>query len=249
MALTTKDRLFFRLQQLLGGLALPLVAPLYVLALKLWGYRIQHLAEGRRICRELFRSHAGPWIICANHLTMIDSLLVTHGLFSLPEHFFRYHRLPWNLPERDNFQKNPFLASFCYLAKCLPVHRGGSREEMLHVMAKCHHLLSEGQVLMIFPEGGRSRSGRIEKDNYAYGVGRLLTECPEARVMCVYLRGEHQDSYGFIPRRGESFYLAVRELPLARTAAGTLREQRRLAAAIIDQLAQMEEEYFALPGK
>ncbi len=98
---------------------------------------------------------------------------------SLGGHILRFRRVPWNLPERDNFQRNIFLAVLCYLAKCLPVNRGGSREELQRLLEKCRRVLDWGQSLLIFPEGGRSRTGRVDRENFSYGVGRFLDENPE----------------------------------------------------------------------
>ena len=62
-------------------------------------------------------------MICANHLTMIDSLILTYGLLSGQDHLRRYDRVPWNLPERANFQSHFILIFLCYLAKCIPISR------------------------------------------------------------------------------------------------------------------------------
>jgi 1-acyl-sn-glycerol-3-phosphate acyltransferase len=149
------------------------------------------------------------------------------------------------MPERKNFQKNPFLALLCYLAKCLPVDRGGCREELQRLLEKCRALLAGRNILMIFPEGGRSRTGRVEQDNYAYGVGRFLDEFDQCRVLLVYLRGDHQQSYGTIPCRGETFTMNVEAFDPRRTPGGGLRFQREYARQIIEKLVRMEEEWFA----
>lgn len=239
-----QQRFTVKIQYILGCLTGPLLAPLYILGLMMMGYRIGNLSQARNACRKHYREYPGPWIICANHLTMIDSLLLTYVMFSLGGHLRHYRKLPWNLPERDNFQVNPILRVLCYLAKCIPVNRGGDREEMKKVMEKCGYLLQTGQCLMIFPEGGRSRTGRVDTTNYAYGVGRLIVEHPRARVMCMYLRGGHQDSYSALPRWGERFYVKVEPLTVARENLSGLRQQRALAAQVIQKLANMEEEYF-----
>ncbi len=244
--MTKRAKLVFKFQYILGCLAAPILAPLYILGLKIMGYRIGNLLQTRKICQKLYRDHPGPWIICANHLTMIDSLLLTYAMFSLAGHLFHYRKLPWNLPERDNFQANPILALLCYLAKCIAVNRGGSREEMTKVMEKCGYLLDTGQCLMIFPEGGRSRTGRVDAVNYAYGVGRLIADYPQARIMCLYLRGDHQENYSALPRFREKFQVTVSPFTPLRENLSGLRQQRALAAQVIRKLAQMEEDYFAL---
>ena len=93
-----------RLQAALGMLAVGIVAPLYFLFLRWRGYRVRDLAATRRRWAELRREHPGPWLICGNHLTLIDSALITYALMSLGSHFTEFRAIPWNLPERANFQ-------------------------------------------------------------------------------------------------------------------------------------------------
>ena len=40
------------------------------------------------------------------------------------------------------------------------------------------YLLGRGQSVLIFPEGGRSRVGRVDTENFMYGVGRMMQESP-----------------------------------------------------------------------
>ena len=143
-------------------LTVAVVGPLYFLFLRCRGYRLRDLDATRRHWAELRRRHPGPWLICGNHLTLIDSMLLTYGLMSLSSHFKEFRALPWNLPERANFQKQLWKGLLCYLAKCIPVSRGGDREEMQTTLGKCNWVLQNNRVLMIFPEGGRSRAGRID---------------------------------------------------------------------------------------
>jgi len=239
------DNVALRWQAALGMMTLALVAPLYFLFLKWRGYRVRDLAATRRRWEELRREHPGPWLICGNHLTLIDSAIMTYALMSLGRHFTDWRALPWNLPERANFQRQCWKALLCYLAKCIPVRRGGNREEMQATMAKCHAVLKKRQTLMIFPEGGRSRSGRIDQENFSYGVGRFLQDHPTCRVLCVYLRGDGQRTYSDLPERGETFTIAIASLQPQRPEREGLRGQRELAGQIVARLAQMEEEYFA----
>jgi hypothetical protein len=229
----------------MGLLTVAVVGPLYFLFLRCRGYRLRDLDATRRHWAELRRRHPGPWLICGNHLTLIDSMLLTYGLMSLSSHFKEFRALPWNLPERANFQKQLWKGLLCYLAKCIPVSRGGDREEMQTTLGKCNWVLQNNRVLMIFPEGGRSRAGRIDQENFSYGIGRFLQDHPSCRVLCVYLRGDRQDAYSDLPARGESFTISIDVFEPRRPVKEGLRGQRELAGQIVSHLAQMEEEYFA----
>jgi hypothetical protein len=241
-----KSKLFLLLQNFLGRATIVFIAPLYFLIAKLLFYRVRNLQEIRRRCADEFESYKGPWIICANHLTMVDSFILSYATFSFVRHITGYKKLPWNLPERSNFQSNMILAVLCYFSKCIPIDRGGSREKMKNALDKCIYLLRHGHNIMIFPEGGRSRTGRVNKEGFSYGVGRFVKDVEECKVMCLYMRGDKQENYSSIPAWGEKFSVQVEVFTPVRTPDSGLRAQREYAAQIINRLAQMEEKYFAL---
>jgi 1-acyl-sn-glycerol-3-phosphate acyltransferase len=243
-----RDSFLLSLQYLLGRLAVVITVPFIFLAIRMRGYRIRDLGGVRSEVARLHGEHEGPWLICPNHLTMIDSVLISYGMASLSGHIGRFKRVPWNLPERDNFQSNLFLAVLCYLAKCLPVNRGGSREELQRLFDKCRSVLDWRQSLLVFPEGGRSRTGRVDRENFSYGVGRFLDECPGCRVMLIYLRGDGQETFGKMPRLGECFTMNVEVFDPGGVDGAGLRLQREYARRIVERLARMEEEYFASRG-
>jgi 1-acyl-sn-glycerol-3-phosphate acyltransferase len=94
---------------------------------------------------------------------------------------------------------------------------------------------------MIFPEGGRSRTGRVNRENFSYGVGRFVEECGRCRVMLIYLRGDGQDTYGTFPRFGERFTMVAEVFDPGRVDGGGLRLQREYARRIVERLAALEE--------
>lgn len=240
-----KERFYLNLQYILGRLAVFVMAPFVYLCVRLFGYRVRDMKKIRRECEALFKSHPGPWIVCANHLTNIDSVILTYAIAPMHRYMVQFRLLPWNLPERTNFQRNIFSTFFCYLAKCIPVNRGGEREEMKRVLEKCTHILAINQNLLIFPEGGRSRTGRINTQSFSYGVGRFISSNETCKVLCIYMRGDGQETYSNRPRFGERFSIAVDVLNPDKTGLNGLRAQRHYAEQIIKHLAQMEEKYFA----
>jgi len=236
---------FLQLQSMLGWLAIFIIGPLYFIALKAMGYRVRDLKRIRQEYSLELKRHQGPWIICANHLTMIDSAILVYATISLYAHLRHYRAIPWNLPEQDNFQRSILLSIFCYLGKCIPVNRGGDRAEMKKTLDKCAYILSRKQNLMIFPEGTRSRTGQVNTKDFSYGVGRFIKDVPDCKVMCLYLRGDHQDTYGTIPKFGERFTATISVFKPQRTELTGLRAQRCCAEQVIKHLAQMEEDYFS----
>ncbi|MCG6534395.1 MAG: 1-acyl-sn-glycerol-3-phosphate acyltransferase [Syntrophales bacterium LBB04] len=241
----SRERFYLYVQYLVGRLAVLAVAPFVYLSVRLFGYRVRDLKRVRRECRLLFKHHKGPWIICANHLTNIDSVILAYAIAPMHRYMTSFRLLPWNLPERANFQRNIFSTVMCYLTKCIPVSRGGEREEMKIVLEKCIYILERKQNLLIFPEGGRSRTGRVNTQSFSYGVGRFVNAVDNCKVLCVYMRGDSQKNYSTIPRLRERFSITVDVLDPEKTDQTGLRAQRHYAEQIIKHLAKMEESYFA----
>ena len=213
-----------------------------------FGYRIERLRELRAEYRRIRNESSAPLLICANHLTLIDSFLVAWALASFWRYSLDWSALPWNTPERENFAANWRSRVLVYLAKCIPISRGGTREETAEMIARVSHLLSRGETALIFPEGGRSRSGRIGPDEAAWGVGRIVAAVPGCRVLCVYLRGQSQTGFSAQPRKGERFDVRLACIEPKTDLRGA-RSWRDLVRQIVSQLARMEDEYFAEQGR
>ena len=207
-------------------------------------YRIRNAAELRSRYRTLVRESEGPVLICANHLTMIDSMLVAWALGGSWWWVFNYRRMPWNLPEYHNFAAHWHNRALAWLAKCIPVVRGGKRTEVSGVLKRIQHLLSKGETALIFAEGGRSRTGRVQLDAVADGVGRIMNSVRGCQALCVYLRGDSQQSWSTFPARGDSFYVDF-ELFNPDSEYSGLRRSRDFARQIVGRLASMEERYFS----
>ncbi|MDT8437341.1 MAG: lysophospholipid acyltransferase family protein, partial [Gemmatimonadota bacterium] len=226
----------------LGILWIPLAG--FILRVVL-GYRIHEVSDVRRRFRRLVTSTDAPVLICANHLTMIDSAIVAWALGGTWWYVPNYHRMPWNLPERRNFAHSALNRAGAWLVKCIPITRGGSRDGVTRSLRKVQHVLSRGESALVFPEGGRSRSGRVEPENVTYGVGRILDALPDCRTLCVYLRGDRQESWSALPRRGDWFRVQFELFQPCSDSPSGLRRARELARQIVRRLHEMEQEYFA----
>jgi hypothetical protein len=242
--LPVRDRRGLALQRAIGRLLSPVWVPATVALMRFgMGWRIEGMNAARREYRSLCSSGDGPLLVCANHLTMIDSALIAWALGSPGWFLARYATLPWNVPERRNFADSPVSRVLVYLMKCVPVTRGGNRGDVAGVLARLSYLLGRGETVLVFPEGGRSRSGRVELENATYGVGRLIGNLPRCRVLCVYLRGEHQDGFSDLPARGERFHVRFALLRPTSDLKG-MRRAADLARQVVGTLAELEQRYF-----
>lgn len=185
----------------------------------------------------------GPVMICANHLTMLDSALVALALGSPSWYWRHFSGFAWNVPERENFSAQRWKRWACYLLKCLPISRGSDRKNIAQTLNQLSHLVQHGHSVLIFPEGGRSRSGRINLDNPAHGIGRILGQAPHCQVLCLYIRGDRQESWSALPARAERFRILNRTIKPETNARG-LRASVELSRQILGTLAELETEYF-----
>lgn len=243
--LSYRARTSLAIQRWTGRLLAVFWIPLAAFVLRVvMGYRVRDVRELRRRYRDTVRASDTPVLICANHLTMIDSALVAWALGGSWWYVRHYQRMPWNLPERTNFAHNVVSRVAAWLVKCIPVTRGGRRELVAGAMEKIKYVLSRGETALVFPEGGRSRTGRVRPEEVTYGVGRILDAVPDCRTVLVYLRGDRQHGWSTVPPRGDRFTVDFRIVEPHAEGSG-LRRARDLARQIAENLARMEEEYFA----
>jgi 1-acyl-sn-glycerol-3-phosphate acyltransferase len=103
----------------------------------------------------------GPAIIAPNH-------------FSAMDHFFCgiYLRRRVQFMAKSQLFKRPLLEGILRIGGAFPVRRGKRDEESI---ATAKAILERGGAIVIYPEGGRSRSARIG-DRARPGIGRLALE-------------------------------------------------------------------------
>jgi len=202
--------------------------------------------KDRQHVREQFKKLTGargPLLICANHLTLIDSIILIWALAPLRWYFFNYRRFAWNLPAVENFSTKLGWRIVAYLGKCIPIDRAGSAQHHDLVLEKTRELLKRGQTVMIFPEGTRSRTGRVDVENVTYGIGKIIRGVPGCKVLCVYMRGDKQDTYTDFPHREDSFQITM-ELIEPESSKSGLRMIKDYSVQVIKKLKTLEDKHF-----
>jgi 1-acyl-sn-glycerol-3-phosphate acyltransferase len=238
-----RDKRILALQRRMSFLFFPIVAPtalLWLRVIKRLSVRDADIVRAR--FAKLVEAEPGPILICSNHLTLLDTIILVWALAPLHTYLWHYSRFAWSVPEKTNFS-TWFWRVASFLGKCVYVTRGGPREEVKRTLGKIAYLLESGELVSIFPEGGRSRTARVDTENFAYGVGQMVQVVPETKVLCVYMRGRKQEGYTDYPHTGDVYSVDLEMLAPTTSATG-LRGARDLATQIITKLAEMEAAYF-----
>ncbi len=233
-----------RVQRFVGWLfLLPFAGFLVFLMRFVRGYRI---ADLKRL-REEFKAIAAepsPLLICANHLTFIDSALMLWAFGSNPWYFLHFRAFSWNLPAGDFFKKKFSYRVVAFLNKCIFIHRDGSKQHKDSILGMCRYLVSRGEIVSVFPEGRRSRSGRFDREKITFGVGKVLSTIPGCRVLCVYLRGDKQITYTDYPAKHSVFQVSTKVIQPTTSATGR-QAYFELVTQIADAIEGMEAAYFS----
>lgn len=139
--------------------------------------------EGLKIRRSIEHAErleaTGPVIIVSNHLSSIDVLLL--GSYLRRE--FRW------LAKAELF-KVPISGWYLSLAGHVKVHRGElARRQNRSIKEQIHQVVGEGVDVLFFPEGTRSRDGRLK----AFKMGAFLAAVREdIPILPLVVRGTDQ---------------------------------------------------------
>ena len=192
------DRIFLRLQRICGWAFFALVGPGSWFTMRIIRHnriRAEDVVQARRIYKEALAS-GRPTLVCANHLTMVDSAYLHWAFAPLWEYALHYQRFSWNVAAIEHVVSNVFLRIICFLGKTVPIDRGGEDAHRKKVLNKLRWIVQSGEVLTMFPEGSRSRTGRIDPATVTYGVGQILKDLERPQVLCAYLRASRQEQIG-----------------------------------------------------
>ena len=115
-----------------------------------------------------------PYILIANHNSMLDPLIVGCKVRRYQIHFLGKHELV----------KNPLARAFYRNVRMISVGRG---ETDMAAMRACLKTLKQGHVLGVFPEGTRHKQGVME--NLEAGIG-MIALCGNVPLLPAYIKGK-----------------------------------------------------------
>ncbi|MFH0790681.1 MAG: 1-acyl-sn-glycerol-3-phosphate acyltransferase [Candidatus Omnitrophota bacterium] len=156
---------------ILCGLLIRLFRNLFLFIFRLfWRLRI----EGK----EHLSSGGGPYLICPNHASFLDGLVIFASLplkSALNAYFLGYS---------DIFE-HPLLKWVLKLGRIIPIDPNIHLAEAMQAVS---FVLSKNKIVCIFPEGHRSIDERIAE--FKKGAGILIKEL-DIPVVPVYIKGSH----------------------------------------------------------
>ncbi|ADI02248.1 MAG TPA: 1-acyl-sn-glycerol-3-phosphate acyltransferase [Syntrophothermus lipocalidus] len=118
---------------------------------------------------------SGPVIIAANHVSNWDPVAVGAAL-TRTVHFMA----------KEEMFENQVLAKFFTAIHAFPVKRGAPDRKAIR---RALELLGEGQVVGMFPEGTRSKTGELRKPQPGVAMIALKARAQIVPVACIGTRG------------------------------------------------------------
>ncbi len=133
------------------------------------------LGFGLEVCGQEHIPKTGPFLLTSNHVSFLDPPVLGAAC---PR--------PIGFMARDTLFGNFWLRAFMRGVHVIPLKRGTGD---LGAVREAMKRLSAGEVVAIFPEGGRQRSGQFGK--VKRGVG-LLAEAARVPIVPVVVQGTFQ---------------------------------------------------------
>jgi len=132
------------------------------------------------ICRPLFNTLfswkvkgreniplTGPLILITNHVNLFDPFFL---LFSFPRWIY--------FMAKEELFRSPFLRPWLRWAGSLSIRREGKISDKQKMLKNSRDALGKGLILGMFPEGGRSRDGKLRRGKPGSAVIATKTNVP-----------------------------------------------------------------------
>ena len=224
-----------RLQSYLSWIFVLLIeAPIIWLLMRFFSLRVYH--------KENLKGLKPPFILVSNHLTLIDSWFAVYAI-AFPQFIWKHWLLTWHVPEATNYFRG-LQALLVWLSRSIPIVRGSRPRKVAAALEKVVEVLKKGESVYLFPEGTRSRTGRIGK--YTTGIGRIYKKVPDCSILPIYLRGiENVLPIGVkFPRLFKKIDVVIGKPVRIKSEYIGLIANKIIAEQIFKLLVDMEKEYF-----
>jgi 1-acyl-sn-glycerol-3-phosphate acyltransferase len=135
---------------------------------------------GLRIIDQARLPRLGPAIICANHNSHLDTMVLM-TIFPL-----RLLAKLRPVAAAEYFLRNPLLTWFALqMIGIIPLERNKSHRT--DPLAKCSEALERGEILIIYPEGSRGEPESLA--SFQSGIAHLAKRHPDVPIYPVFIYG------------------------------------------------------------
>ncbi|MBI5244493.1 MAG: 1-acyl-sn-glycerol-3-phosphate acyltransferase [Elusimicrobia bacterium] len=168
-------------------------------------------------------------VLLSNHQSMIDGFLIGFAAF-FPKALWKPWLMPWHPAAYENFFSNPLMAFLSDNWKCIPVKPG---RKDFGAMNRMERALRRG-IMTVFPEGTRSRDGRLLPPRSGIGYVMMKTH-PRAIPICMEGMDELLPVGCFIPRFFRTIFIYYGK-PVDLSEFYGLEPSRETAQACIEKV-------------
>lgn len=175
-----------------------------------------------------------PYVVVCNHQSMADIPVIS--------------RLPWEMKwvAKAELFRTPFVGWLMKLAGDIPIERGDARSGVRTLTTARSYLKNRCSV-MFFPEGTRTRDGRVIR--FTDGAFRLAIKA-QVPVLPLVIDGTSDALRKHDWRFGRADQIRLKVLPAVPTdglkAADTEELRNRVRSMIVDQIAEWRDEPAAM---
>ncbi len=163
----------------------------------------------------------GAAVLCANHTTMLDPVLIAVGI--TPKHKLTF------MAKKEIF-KNKLIGAFFRAVGAFPVDRDAAD---LATIRTSLSILKSGGKLLLFPEGHRMKNGHMEADEVKTGVAMIAMRA-NVPIVPIYLSSVQKIFHKTIVSIGEPIYPEKRE-------GSNSDNYRRIATEAFEAICAMED--------
>ena len=208
----------------------------YALGFGFWKFIFEVLNRAEVIGRE---NRPGPLedsvLILSNHISAIDPFLIATQAYTL------FSPVRWHAPAKAELFDYPVVRNILTSWGAFPVRRG---ERDFEAMSRMAGLLKDG-VMIIFPEGRRSRDGKLLPGRP--GVGKIIWDGRPAKIIPVVVEGTQNvlrigrilPSFG---KKTRVYFGKAIDLSPFYLKEPTIEVTRQMVDQVMERLASMQDE-------
>lgn len=176
-------------------------------------------------------------LLLANHQSLIDSFFIGFTAFFGPS-LVKPYLIPWNPAGEEFFYQNAWQSFWSDQWKCIPVRRG---RKDIGALNRMRAALKSG-TMILFPEGTRTRTGKIGRGRPGAGVV-ILQDNPTVIPVTIDGLDEVLPIDAKWPRFGKHVYIVFGR-PIEFRGQPAEETSREAAQELVDQVMDVLQSQF-----